>query len=120
MTPNQNIAKDKTTKICTWYGLNDTIGNVINAQILAAIEEALVTAQLHTLKFDIPAALQDTKRLDALRELMGYTQDGSHQTVKLYEDDATMDFCISAGKKHYYASGIRSVIDEVINGNKTS
>lgn len=57
------------------------------------------------------AAQEDKERLDTLRRLMGYTQDGSNQTVKLFEDDATRDFFIMAGRRTYMGGELRDAID---------
>jgi hypothetical protein len=50
----------------------------------------------------------------ALRKLMGYTQDGSQTTVTLWQDDATGDFFVRAGKQEYHGQTFTKVFDQII------
>lgn len=61
----------------------------------------------------------DTDRLNALRRLMGYTQNASDVTVTLSEDDATRDVFLTAGKgTRYCGSNLRNLLDLVIEDHK--
>lgn len=48
---------------------------------------------------------KDAARWRALKKLAGYYQDGSQQTVKLYQDDALRSCFIEAGRKTYGTDG---------------
>ena len=50
------------------------------------------------------------KTLSHLRELMGYVQNGSDETVSLFQDDATMDYMLRVGKKTYWGHSLENVI----------
>lgn len=53
---------------------------------------------------------------DALKELHGYVENGSEQTVKITTDDATRTTFIGAGPKVYYREGrgLESAMNAVI------
>ena len=69
------------------------------------------TKERDALAAELAGLRKDSERLKTLRELMGYTQEGSHQTVKIFEDDAAFETCIQAGKKVYYAGSLLSALD---------
>ncbi len=52
------------------------------------------------------------KTLSHLRELMGYVQNGSDETVSLFQDDATMDFMLHVGNKTYWGLSLENVIEK--------
>ena len=52
------------------------------------------------------------KTLSHLRELMGYVQNGSDETVSLFQDDATMDYMLRVGKKTYWGLSLENVIEK--------
>ena len=52
------------------------------------------------------------KTLSHLRELMGYVQNGSEETVSLFQDDATMDFMLHVGNKTYWGLSLENVIEK--------
>ena len=52
------------------------------------------------------------KTLNHLEELMGYVQNGSDETVSLFQDDATMDFMLRVGKKTYWGLSLENVIEK--------
>ena len=54
--------------------------------------------------------LSTRKTLESLRELMGYVQNGSEETVYLFQDDATKDFMLRVGKKTYWGRSLENVI----------
>ena len=73
----------------------------------------------------VPSATRDSKdaaRWRGLKELAGYYQDGSQQTVKLYQDDALRSCFIEAGNKTYGTDGssFDSAIDEAIRAASES
>lgn len=41
--------------------------------------------------------------IDAIRNLMGYTQNATERSVTLYQDDATNTFHAKVGKTEYWA-----------------
>lgn len=66
------------------------------------------------LTIDIERLQKDSERLAMLRELMGYVEDGSHDIVKLYQDDATYEFFVSVGKLKYYGKSFEQAIDNAM------
>ena len=52
------------------------------------------------------------KTLNHLKELMGYVQNGSDETVYLFQDDATMDYILRVGKKTYWGFSLENVIEK--------
>ena len=52
------------------------------------------------------------KTLNHLKELMGYVQNGSDETVYLFQDDATMDFMLHVGNKTYWGLSLENVIEK--------
>lgn len=58
--------------------------------------------------------LTDTERLQGLRILLGYVQEGSSTSVKLFQDDATYDFIVNVGRKHYYGRTMLEALDAAI------
>ena len=52
------------------------------------------------------------KTLNHLKELMGYVQNGSDETVSLFQDDATMDYMLRVGKKTYWGLSLENVIEK--------
>lgn len=57
--------------------------------------------------------LTDTQRLDALRELCGYVENGSDTYVNIFQDDATRDWFVKCGRERFDASCFRGVLDKV-------
>ena len=56
--------------------------------------------------------LSTRKTLESLRELMGYVQNGSEETVYLFQDDATMDYMLRVGEKTYWGHSLENVIEK--------
>ena len=52
------------------------------------------------------------KTLNHLKELMGYVQNGSDETVYLFQNDATMDYILRVGKKTYWGFSLENVIEK--------
>ena len=58
--------------------------------------------------------------LDGLRALCGYVENGTDSTVKIYQDDATKNWCVMVGKRGYYNDSFESVLDDAIVDNITA
>ena len=58
-------------------------------------------------------ALACTRRLRAIRRLCGYVQDGSAQTVKIFEDDATRTFHIKVNNRSWWGNSFEEVLDKM-------
>lgn len=58
----------------------------------------------------------DVKRLNAIRWLMGYVENGGGQTVRIYQDDATKSFSISATRTGHwwFDDSFRGVLDKLV------
>lgn len=54
-----------------------------------------------------------------LRELCGYYQDGSNETVVLFQDDATRECLVRVGKKVAVGSSFEMAIIRASNGQYT-
>lgn len=67
--------------------------------------------EIARLKFDLEQFRKDAQRLYQLRTLMGFVQDGSHTTVAITQDDATMDFELRVGRMSYYGPTLEQAID---------
>lgn len=62
--------------------------------------------------------IAEVARIRALRELMGYVQDGSHTTVSVGQDDATMEFILSAGRgpgRWWHGPSLENVLDQAVD-----
>lgn len=59
---------------------------------------------------------EDAERLHKIRKLMGYVENGTETTVKLFQDDATKDFFVQVGSKvgsYAYGKTFSEVIDNI-------
>ncbi len=56
----------------------------------------------------------DTERLAALRKFMGYVQNGTSDTITIYQDDTTNDFFIERGKRRFFGESFKGVLDAVV------
>ena len=57
---------------------------------------------------------EDAERLQKIRRLMGYVENGTDVTVKFSQDDATKDFFVRAGSKvdgSWYGKTFNEAID---------
>ncbi len=66
---------------------------------------------------ELAALREDRIRLNGLRKLMGYTQDGSAQPVSLFQDDATNAFFVSVGqdgRSFWHETSFRGAIDKAL------
>ncbi len=61
---------------------------------------------------------KDAERLKGLRELCGYVEDGSSQTIMITQDDATKDWIIRWNDKAgwVFSSSFKGAIDEAMKG----
>lgn len=66
------------------------------------------------------------KRLTGLRELCGYIEDGSHDTLVIGQDDATKEWVLTLGHqscttrtRHYYGATFEAVIDAAMKAEHT-
>ena len=58
---------------------------------------------------------KDAKRLRGLRQLCGYVEDGSSDTVSIVQDDATREWIVRVGKKNWYhGESMMQTIDAAI------
>lgn len=68
--------------------------------------------------------MRDAKRLNDLRELCGFVEDGSSDVLTIFQDDATRDWSLRLGKTYLVHSGInfKQTIDEAVKvlGTKDS
>jgi hypothetical protein len=49
-----------------------------------------------------------------LRRLAGYLQDGSHETIKLYQDDATGSYFVQVGNKSNYGTSFSEALNKFL------
>lgn len=55
------------------------------------------------------------ERMNGLRNLLGYVENGSDTVVTIFQDDATKDFIVKVGKCTYYATTLGEALDEAIS-----
>lgn len=56
---------------------------------------------------------RDTKRLETLRKLMGYPQNGSHTTLQIYQDDASEQITIMVDDEPHYGNSLEEILDRL-------
>lgn len=77
-------------------------------------------ADLAILVDELKSAKKDAERLDALRKLCGYVEDGSHTHLSIGQDDATGDWYISVGDwakpkpLQFYGGSLRAALDAAV------
>ena len=83
-----------------------------------AKENTQLRAENASLKAELAEAKKDADRLKGLRELCGYVEDGSSQTIRITQDDATNDWIIQwNGKAGWvFSSSFNGAIDEAMKG----
>lgn len=57
-------------------------------------------------------------RMQGLRKLCGYVENGSDTVVKIFQDDATRDWVVKVGPKSYYAVDLGTALDKAIEDIK--
>ena len=79
---------------------------------------AKLRAENNRLKAELAEAKKDAERLKGLRELCGYVEDGSSQTVTIAQDDATKDWIIRWNDRAgwVFSTSFKGVIDEAMKG----
>jgi hypothetical protein len=65
--------------------------------VVCAILRAVVQAEAATV-----IEKRDAANFRDIRDLMGYVEDGSHQTVRLFQDDASREYFVGLGAKSAY------------------
>lgn len=73
------------------------------------VEELL---QAHT----VQAWARDAARLHAIRQAMGFVENASDTTVRIFQDDATRDFIVKVGTggDSYYDSSLQGALDQLV------
>lgn len=79
-----------------------------------------VAAELEERAKAIDALKPDAVRWRALTDACGSYHDGSMQTVKLHQDDATRTCIIDVGTKKFYGSSFKGAIAEMIKSNQNT
>ena len=89
-----------------------TVTNELLHEIVDAGETFWGDPEVQEMAQELLTARKAVQTLESLRELMGYVQNGSDETVSLFQDDATMDFMLRVGKKTYWGNSLENVIDK--------
>jgi hypothetical protein len=63
-------------------------------------------------------ARRDAGRLQSLRNLCGFIEDGSDTTVKILQDDATHSWLVIAGRKQSHGPTLSAAIDAALQPEK--
>ena len=81
-------------------------------------ENKKLRAEIERLKAELAEAKKDADRLDGLRELCCYVEDGSSRTVRIFQDEATMDWIIQWNERSgwVYSLSFKGAIDEAMKG----
>ena len=90
------------------------IENMSGEKIEISFRSGLVIANRRA---DWESLLRQDLRLCALRDAMGYVQNGSNTTVKISQDDATRAFHLSTGEgghNQYYSDSLDGLLDQLI------
>ena len=77
-----------------------------------------LTRENEALKAELAEAKKDAERLKGLRELCGYVEDGSSQTIRITQDDATNNWIIRWNDKAgwVFSSSFNGAIDAAMEG----
>lgn len=111
---NLNVALGTTGyEEADWFSEDERATSAACNELIQARIERM---QIQKAKLEEQA--KDAARLNGLRELMGYVEDGSSDTVKLFQDDATKSFFVTVGKKDYYSTSFKGAIDEALSENE--
>ena len=89
-----------------------TVTNELLHEIVDAGETFWGDPEVQEMAAELIAARKSVQTLKILRELMGYVQNGSDETVSLFQDDATMDYMLRVGKKTYWGLSLENVIEK--------
>ena len=89
-----------------------TVTNELLHEIVDAGETFWGDPEVQEMAIELLSARKKIKTLSDLQELMGYVQNGSEETVSLFQDDATMNFILRVGKKMYWGNSLENVIEK--------
>jgi hypothetical protein len=81
---------------------------------MSIVYQGAAKGRIRWLSRALERAKKDADRLAGLRELMGYIEDGSSDTVRLFQDDATRSFFVKIGSREYYGEGFKGAIDAAL------
>lgn len=68
--------------------------------------------RISALEKEVEELRKDEERLRTLRNLMGSIQGATDTTVKLFQDDATFTYHVTAGKNSYWGESLNIAIDK--------
>ena len=89
-----------------------TVTDELLHEIVDAGEMFWGDPEVQEMALELLTARKAVQTLESLRKLMGYVQNGSDETVSLFQDDATKDFMLRVGKKTYWGNSLENVIDK--------
>ena len=89
-----------------------TVTDELLHEIVDAGEMFWGDPEVQEMALELLTARKAVQTLESLRKLMGYVQNGSDETVSLFQDDATMDFMLHVGNKTYWGNYLEQVIDK--------
>ena len=91
----------------------ERLKEIANAQPVQEYDTAYITlGDIKEMAQELLTARKAVQTLNSLRELIGYAQNGSDETVSLFQDDATMDYMLRVGKKTYWGLSLENVIEK--------
>jgi hypothetical protein len=59
--------------------------------------------------------ITDADLLEGIRKACGYVQDGSSQTVQIYQDDACYTWFAVAGKSQFFGNSFANVVEQLFH-----
>lgn len=87
-------------------------GHLVAYDIAAGRFGPAFTALLNRLAVDALAVARNATRLQTLRELCGYLQDGSDTVVHVFQDDATRTWVVKVGEhQHHFGDSLGQALD---------
>lgn len=89
-----------------------TVTDELLHEIVDAGEMFWGDPEVQEMALELLTARKAVQTLESLRKLMGYVQNGSDETVSLFQDDATMDYMLRVGNKTYWGNYLEQVIDK--------
>ncbi len=89
-----------------------TVTDELLHEIVDAGEMFWGDPEVQEMALELLTARKAVQTLESLRKLMGYVQNGSDETVSLFQDDATMDYMLRVGKKTYWGLSLENVIEK--------
>ena len=89
-----------------------TVTDELLHEIVDAGEMFWGDPEVQEMALELLTARKAVQTLKSLRELMGYVQNRSDETVSLFQDDATMDYMLRVGKKTYWGLSLENVIEK--------